>query len=44
MMLKEKNVLLKCIEMQDLHEFSFKSSFFLIIFIILCVDFGKNSE
>jgi len=49
MMVKEKNVfktmLLKCIEMQDLHGNFFYSSILSIIFIFICLEIlRKNLE
>jgi hypothetical protein len=41
MMVKEKNVLLKCIEMQDLYAIFFNSSIFIIF---LCKFWKKKSE
>jgi hypothetical protein len=34
MIVKQKNDLLKCLEMQDLHVIFFNSKYFLIIFIM----------
>ncbi len=42
MMVKEKKILLKCIEMQDLHAIFFNSNIVLIIFIIFVCRFLKK--
>jgi hypothetical protein len=44
MMVKEKNVLVKCIEMQDLYAIFFNSSVFKTIFIIFVSRFWKKIQ
>jgi hypothetical protein len=43
MMVFFQNVLLKCIEMQDLYPIFINSSIYIFFLIFLCVDFEKNS-